>query len=187
MTPEALYRHLDYADKSRENRKKAAGFMLRHPELMPDLLRLCYRFDDPLSCKACMTLEFICKQQLHRLLPFLDEFIANLSRFTFDAAVRPAAHIARMLTVAYFGKNPSPVKDRLTETHRKQLAGVYFDWLMSNRKVAVKAYAIYSLYELGKEQSWIYPELKTILEQNMHRHSAAYKAAARNTLTKLRL
>ncbi|MEM9685641.1 MAG: adenylosuccinate lyase [Bacteroidota bacterium] len=185
MTPEQLYQKLEYADKYRENRQKVADIILQEKALMPVLLQVCYRFDDETSRKACWTLEFVCKRKLPWLLPFLDDFIPNLPKFKFDATVRPMAKIAQLLVNAYFSKKFSPVKDQLTETHLEQLAEINFDWLISNEKVAVKAYAIHSLYDLGKKWDWIYPELKVILEQNMHKYSAAYKAAARNTLKKL--
>ncbi|MCB0375810.1 MAG: hypothetical protein KDD04_07820 [Sinomicrobium sp.] len=185
MTSKQLCRELDYADNYRENRQKIAGMVLREHTLLPVLLQCCYRFEDTLSCKACLALEFVCKQQLYRLLPFLDDFITNLPRFKMDAAVRPVAKIIHLLVKEYFGKKPSPVKAQLTETQLQQLAEINFDWLIGDEKVAVKAHAIYSLYDLGKKWDWIHPELRIVLEQNMHNHSAAYKAAARNTLKKL--
>lgn len=185
MTPEQLYRELETTNKYWANRQRVADIVLHNKALMPSLLQICYRFDDELSRKACWTLEFVCKQQLHWLLPFIDDFIDNLPKFKFDATVRPVAKITRLLIKACFDKKPSPVKDHLTEIHLEKLTGINFDWLISDEKVAVKAYAIYSLYDLGKKWDWIYPELRMILEQNMHEHSAAYKAAAGNTLKKL--
>ena len=185
MTPQQLYEQLKLADKHWKNRQKVADIVLQNKDVFPLLLQFCYKFDDDLSRKACWTLEFVCKQKLHWLLPFVDDFIANLPKFKIDATVRPAAKIAQLLVKAWFGKNPSPVKEQLTEVHLEKLAEINFDWLISDEKVAVKAYAIYSLYDLGKKWDWIYPELRLILEQNMHQHSAAYKAAARNTLKKL--
>ena len=42
-----------------------------------------------------------------------------------------------------------------------------------------------SLFLLGKQFDWIYPELKLTLEQDYAKHSAAYKAAARDILKQI--
>ena len=43
-----------------------------------------------------------------------------------------------------------------------------------------------TLYNFGKKHTWINEELKTILSQDYPNHSAAYKAAAKDILRKLK-
>ncbi|WP_232226276.1 hypothetical protein [Flavobacterium sp. ACAM 123] len=61
-----------------------------------------------------------------------------------------------------------------------------FEWLIDEvLKVATKVYAVRTLFELGKKNNWIYPELKRILSDDYYKHSAAYKAVAREILKKI--
>ena len=57
--------------------------------------------------------------------------------------------------------------------------------MINDEKVAPKAYAMTSLYLLGKEYSWINPELVLILERDFKMQSAAFKARARQILKKI--
>ena len=57
--------------------------------------------------------------------------------------------------------------------------------MITDQKVAAKAYSMNTLYLLGKDFDWIHPELKRILEDNFHSGSAAFKARARHLLKKL--
>ena len=144
MTFQQLYDQLEHANKELKNRQRVAHIVLRDKELMPLLLQACYRFDDVLSRKACWTLEFVYRRQPYWLLPFMDEFIANLSRFKIDGCVRPIAKITRMLVTEYFRRDPSPIKEQLTDANMQKIAEVNFDWLITDEKVAVKSYAIYN-------------------------------------------
>jgi hypothetical protein len=73
----------------------------------------------------------------------------------------------------------------LTTKQEQQITESCFDWLISeNRKVATKA-SIRALYELGKKYDWL-SELQRILTDDYHKHSAAYKAVAREILKKIK-
>ena len=69
---------------------------------------------------------------------------------------------------------------------KEAIIEVCFDWLITNQKVACQAYSMDALYLLGTEIKWVHPELKIILEQNIHNQSAAYCARGRITLEKIR-
>ena len=62
------------------------------------------------------------------------------------------------------------------------MAECCFDWLISDQKVACQVRAMTSLYYLGTEFNWIHPELKTIIEQNIHQGSAGYKARGKKII-----
>ena len=76
-------------------------------------------------------------------------------------------------------------KKYLSENNLEKITTDCFDWLISDIRVAPKAHAIYTLFELGKNQTWIYPELKQILEHYTGSESAGYKSVARKILKKL--
>lgn len=75
----------------------------------------------------------------------------------------------------------------LSDIQEQQITESCFDWLINeNGKVATKAYAIRSLFELGKKYDWIHPELKRILSDDYPKHSPAYKAVAREIFKKIK-
>ena len=57
-----------------------------------------------------------------------------------------------------------------------------FDWMISDQKVAVKAYSMETLYIFGKENPWVHKELQLILEQEISNGSPAYKARGKKIL-----
>lgn len=60
-----------------------------------------------------------------------------------------------------------------------------FDWLILDKKVATKAYAMRALFQFGKLQDWIYPELQVILEQQYSSGSAGFQFASKEILGKI--
>ncbi|WP_299260641.1 adenylosuccinate lyase [uncultured Aquimarina sp.] len=170
---------------SREKRSYFANLILQNPELLPQLLDICSKVDDEISCKASWGLEFLSKNNLHAILPYLDSLTPIFPIVHQDPAVRPIAKICEYLTLAYYKKNDIVVKKHLTSTHREKITEACFDWLISDQKVAAKAYSMTSLYLLGTEFDWVHAELKITLQNNYHDGSAAYKARSRMILKKL--
>ncbi len=185
MNFDQLYEALSYVDHSRENRQKMADLVWKHPELLPDIVTITFQVEDPVSFRACWVLEYVCKNNIALLIPYLNYFIEHIDKVYRDQAVRPTAKICEMILEAYFGKQDHPIQSSLNEKHFEKLSETAFDWLINDEKVAVKAHAMRSLFLLGKKIKWIHPELKTVLEQDFGKHSAAYKARARHILKKL--
>ncbi len=176
---------IDNINHSREQRGSFANLILNTPELLPELLQICSRVDDEISCRASWGLEFLCKKNLEVILPYLDDLVALAPKVHQHPAVRPVAKIYEYLTVAYYQKKDPVVQEYLTRIHREQITETCFDWLITDQKVAPKAYSMTSLYLLGTEFDWVHPELKITLENNYHNGSAAYKARSRMILKKI--
>ncbi len=170
----------------RETRLRLANEVLSNNSIYIPLLDICYEFSNEISCRACWILEFVCDKKLVWLLPHIDEFSNNLHKFTYDSAIRPIAKITQMISTACIHKNDSVIKKEVSSKVLNTIAEANFDWLIGHHKVAVKAYSMRSLYLLGKEFEWIHPELIMILEKEYSNHSAAYKAAARDILKRLK-
>lgn len=170
----------------RETRLRIANTVLANPKLYPYLLEVCYEFENNVSSRACWILEFVCAEKLEWLLPHIDDFINNLGKFKQESAIRPIAKITEMLTASYFGRKPSEIKERLNDEILEKIAEASYDWLISDIKVAPKAYAIRSLYLLGKQFKWIHPALIITLEQDYSKQSAGYKSIAKKILKKLK-
>ena len=171
---------------SRARRVEMAGLLLKNPQLIGPLLEICFRFNDPISSRACWVLEFTMRQDLRYLDSHLDTWTKNLSDFQLESSIRPMAKVCELLVLEYYA-NSIAGSSSLTDEHLELIATACFDWLIGPHKVAPKAYSMTSLYHLGKDFDWIHPELKMLLENEYAGGSAAFKARARQVLTKLRI
>ncbi len=90
------------------------------------------------------------------------------------------------LVKAYYSKQENTIKNTLTPIYQERIIETYFDWMITNQKVAVKAFAMSSLYLLGQNNDWVHPELIMILERDFNSESAAFKARARHILKKIK-
>jgi len=186
MLPEELYEGLNYVNHSREKRKEMAGVIRNNPHLIEPLLQVAFKFDDPISSKACWVMEFTAKEDLSYLFPWLDSFTKNLSYFRLEPSVRPVAKICEYIALSYFKHKHPETRKALSNEHLERISAACFDWVIGEYKVAPKAYSMTSLLLLGSLFDWIHPELKLVLEQNYANGSAAYKARARMVLAKLK-
>ncbi|TJY34112.1 adenylosuccinate lyase [Pontimicrobium aquaticum] len=186
MTKEELYKELSYVNHSRDNRKKYALLVISNPDLIPKVLDILFQVNDKTSCRAAWLLEFVARENLDAILPYLDSFIKNMHTVHLDPAVRPVAKICEYLIEACYSKTPNHTKDYLKPEHKEKIIELSFDYMITDQKVAAKAYSMNSLYLLGKEFDWIHPELIMILERDFNLGSAAFKARARHLIKKLR-
>ncbi len=183
MTP--LEDILSDINHSREKRGYFANLIVDNPQLLPELLDVCARVDDEISYRASWGLEFLCKNNLEAILPHLDRLVDLAPKVYQHPAVRPIAKIFEYLIIAYYQQKLPAIRKALTKEQRQKMTEICFDWLITDQKVAAKAYSMTSLYLLGTEFDWIHPELKITLENNYTQGSAAYKARSRMILEKL--
>ncbi|MGC6430947.1 MAG: adenylosuccinate lyase [Jejuia sp.] len=186
MTTNELYKELNYVNHSREKRLYYANLLIQNPDFIPRALEILFMVDDKISPKAAWILEFMCSDTITSILPYLDNFTANIKRVHLDSAVRPVAKICELLAKEYTSKEENSVKTKLNETHKERIIETCFDYMINDEKVAPKAYSMSTLFLLGKEYDWVYPELTQILERDFHLQSAAFKARARHILKKLK-
>ena len=90
-----------------------------------------------------------------------------------------------MITVAYYKNKDSEIASVLKQTYKETIMTCCFAWLIINQKVACEVYAMSALYDLGTEINWIHPELKTIIEANIHQKSPAYNARVKHILEQI--
>ncbi len=185
MTKEELHLSLNYINATRKKRMEMANMVMENSDLVEPLLEIAFDADDPISSKACWILEYVAKEDLSYILPHINFFLAHINSVKLDSSVRPMAKICEYLIKAYFSKNKNKTQKTLTPKHLEQIATSCFDWLIGDHKVAAKVYAMTTLLLLGRKIDWIHPELKMVIEQNYALGSAAYKARARMTLSKL--
>ncbi|WP_298500194.1 adenylosuccinate lyase [uncultured Algibacter sp.] len=186
MTKEELYNELNYVNHSREKRLYYAHLMHNNLDLVPKLLDILFTVDDKISPRAAWVFEFMCNEDIDTIIPFLDHFTENMHKVHLDSAVRPVAKICEFLAKAYTSKFDNKIKVFLTETHKERIIETCFDYMINDEKVAPKAYGMSTLFLLGKQYDWIYPELARILEDDFSKQSAAFKARARHILKKIK-
>jgi hypothetical protein len=187
LTTAQLYEKLNDVDSSLKKRLEHAHLVIKDPELIPKLIEIVFMVDDKISYKSAWVLEFVCNEDLKALLPYLDTFTENLSKVHLDSAVRPIAKICEMLAKAFYSKENNSIKSALQFKHKEKIIETCFDIMITDVKIAPKAYAMNTLYLFGKDFDWIYPELYQILERDFPNQSAGFKARARQILNKIKV
>lgn len=180
MTQQELYEHLSYVNHSLERRAYYAQAILDNPALFPHALEILFMVYNERSNRAGWLCEFVCKQDLSILLPYLDLFTEKMSTVYQDSALRPVAKITEHLVLSYYKKQDPLTQKYLTTTHKERLVEAGFDWMITEQKVAVKAYTMTSLFWLGTEIDWVHSELSRIMEDGYATGSAAFKARCRH-------
>jgi hypothetical protein len=170
----------------RVNRLRVANLVLENQSLFKHLLDLTFEINNKLSIRAAWVLEFVCEKKLDWLAPYLNYFTKNIGLLKFDSAVRPASKICEFLAKAYTSNDTSFIQSQLKTNHINIIIETCFDWLIGNQKVAVKAYAMETLFLFGKNEEWVHQELQLILQHNMIYESAAYQARGKKILSWIR-
>ena len=175
---------LDYVNACRENRQKAAQYILENKSHFDELVTICFTPSDENNHKACWILEFVSYEKLIWLQPHLDFFCKNLKHLNKESSLRPIAKVLQLLIKSHYSKEENTIL--ISEENLQKCIETSFDWLINDTKVATKAYSIRTLYILGNHYDWIHPELQIILNKDYPNHSAAYKAVAKEVLKKIK-
>lgn len=163
----------------RKSRDYFRDWVLKEPELMKEVSEVAFDLDNEFHFKACWIIELLALSEIELLAPYISVFSDSVSKYKDDSSVRVMAKTSFLIVRENYSKNP---KFRLSEKQINQITECCMDWLISDKKVATKAYSAETLFMLGKYQTWIYPELKQILSDGYTEHSPAYKATARKIL-----
>lgn len=180
-----LYKSIENSTAHRPSRDFNSNLIFENLELLPDLMAIVLDVKDKNYHKACWILELVYEKQIDRISPYLDIFCETLSSYSHDGAVRSISKICMFSAHNYIQKQKSG-ECFLTEKQLELMVEACFDWLISDMKVASKAYSMRALFEFGKVKDWIYPELKVILTQDYANHTAAYKAACKDILKRIK-
>lgn len=186
LTTTELHKELNYVNHSRDKRLYYANLVISQPELITELLNILFTINDKISCRAAWVFEFVCGEKLDLIIPHLDRFTENIHKVYLDSAVRPVAKVCEYIIKAYYSKSEHAIQTALTSVHKERIVESCFDWMINDEKIAPKAYAMNTLFLLGKEIDWIHPELKIILERDYQKQSAGFKARARQILSKIK-
>lgn len=179
MNKEEILIELDAINALRINRTRVANLILQHESSFLPLLQIVFDVDQKISIKAAWIFEFVCKEKLEWLLRHFDYFCENIHTVYLGGAVRPIAKVCEILSIQ-LNKNPFIFNHFFPKM--KPIIETQFDWMISQHKIAIKAYTMQSLYLSGKHIDWIHDELKTILIQNIPKESVGYKVRGEKIL-----
>jgi hypothetical protein len=174
--------NLSNINHSKENREKIAKHLVNYPKNIQEFIDLISAKKEEEYFKAAWALEFVSRVNCTTLLPYFNQLITLAKVETADQAIRPFAKIFETFVLKHY-KNE--LTQPLSNSQLEAISEQCFDWLITDQKVAAKAYSMTTLYKLGLTFSWIHPELKMYLEAHFNEGSAAFKARAKQILKKL--
>ena len=161
--------------KTRDHYKEIA---FHDREFLASLIHVGCNPNDKNHYKALWILELVAEEKITLLFPYLDTFCAQLSLFIVDPAVRPAAKICLFL-VSKKNVGLSPFQEE------KIIEGC-LDFIIREAKVATVAYALRTLFRLGKKYPWVHDELRLILSRELDNPSPGMKFVVKETLMHLK-
>jgi hypothetical protein len=165
------------------NRNKAANIVLEQPELIEHLVDLTFQVNNPISVKAGWILEWICTHHgIDYILTYLDVFTKDLQNLYLDGSLRTCAKICEHLANNFSSKEENKTKQFLTDIHITRIIETGFDWLITDKKIAVKAYTMTTLYLFGKYRDWVHPELEHIIRSKVIHEGKGCAARGRKIL-----
>jgi len=180
-----LQEKLKYKRAYRDTRKGIALWVIEYPENLEELITISFNHKDKESYKAAWVLEFVALEDIQLLYPYLDVFANEFPNSIMHQSIRSFAHILELLMLQAYKKKDTTLQNCITPQQKEKWIACCFDWLLTQQKVACEVRAMLSLYYLGKDEDWVYPELKLLLTENIHKKSAAYKARAKYVLNQL--
>ncbi|PKH51295.1 adenylosuccinate lyase [Tenacibaculum sp. Bg11-29] len=173
----------DMKTAAKVNRDKASNIVLEHPKLLIHLVDLTFDIDNKLSIKAAWVLEWICTHHgVTHIYPYINVFVKNISTLHFDSAIRPCAKICEHLAAAYTSKKENETQSVLTQEHIDLIIETGFDWLITDQKIAVRAYIMNTLYLFGLQKEWVHAELKHLISTKIIHESKGCKARGKYIL-----
>lgn len=153
--------------------------VLDTPDLLYDLVEIAMDLSDKNQHKAIWIIEMLAEQNAILLQPYTQKLLETIPHFKHESAIRGSSRI--VLFMSKF--EPS----FLTEAQQQMCIEIALDWLINDQiKVAPKANAMYTLAYYMKREVWLKDELREIIGKDFAQQSAAYKAAAKLVLKKLK-
>jgi hypothetical protein len=175
---ENFYHQIEKSTAHRKCRDDIKDFVFENPEFLPDLINIAFTTNDKNHHKACWILELICEEKMDLFLPFLDEFCEVLHHYKSDSAIRSISKICLFLS--------NSKKYSLTEIQEEKIIETCLDWLIESEKAANAAYAMRTLYNLGKKYAWVNEELRVVLQRDCSHQTPGYKFAVKDILKRLK-
>ena len=171
-----LLTRIEKSSAHTQNRQDNAAFILENINLLQELIVFSFKTENKLHVRGCYILDMVFEKQLDLVYPFAEFICENLKLLKNDSAIRC---VSRFLVFLVQDNNQ---KNYLTKNQLEKITEASFDWLIEDYRVAVKHPAVNILIETGKKTTWIYPELRTILEKEIEFPSPSYRSIVKKFL-----
>lgn len=152
-----------------------------------NLIHLLSDSDKQIGFRAAWFLEMLIFQRPILFTPFINEFFKVYFSQKNLSVLR---HITKIFMYIQGSKSPEEWKIHLNNfliNEPERLVEIHFEWLINiNIPVAIRANCIDILFVLGKENPWIYEELKPTLSIIMQEPSPALFSRAKKYIQKLK-
>ena len=182
MTEADLKMKLTKLTAHRKSRLNMADEILENPALFDALVEYVFEEERKIAVKAAWVFEFVCLQNIGLLNPRLDYFTKNLPCLKEDGGIRPVSKVCEHIAKTSTSASDSKLKKELTDTQIERIVETAFDWLLGPYKVAVKVFAMSTLFYFGKTSNWIHNALVDHLEKEMPHRTAAFQARGKKIL-----
>jgi len=137
------------------------------------IIDIIYKEKDPLPQRASWLLAVVNNKHPELLQPYLEKFIDTITDLKIDAARR------NMLVVL--------ASHDIQKKLQGKLISVCFDFILSPTEVvAVKTHAMQCIANIAKTHRELIPELKSAIEDQLPKTTAAFHSRARMVLKKLK-
>jgi hypothetical protein len=166
-------------------RDEQVRYYLNHPQELKMVLELCYSNDQHTAFQAAWILDGVLRKNDELLIPIWEQFTSQLSKTTNPSVLRSFAKICELVCTARWKSRSQAWIETINDTHCELLTQNLFDWLIGPQKVAVKVFAMTSLYYLGEAVPWINGELAAVIESQLPGSSAGFKNRGQKTLAAL--
>ncbi len=176
-----FYNQIKNSSAHTQSRLDNANFVIQNISLLPELIEYSFNVADKQHIRATAILDKIFELQIELSVNYLDLIIDNLHKLKNDSAIRA---ISRIL-IAITQLNSKKIKTNsgfLTENQLEKITEACFDLFIADYRVAVKHNSLLTLFEIGKEINWIYPELQNLLEKQVDFPSPGYKSIVKKIL-----
>lgn len=174
-----FYQHITTGNAGLKCRNANIKRVLDAPELLADLVDIAVDLSDKNQHKAIWIVEMLAEQNAAILQPYAQKLLETIPQLKHESAIRGSSRIVLFMSTF----EPS----FLSEAQQQACIEIALDWLINDAiKVAPKANALYTLAHYMKKQIWLKDELREIIGKDFAQQSAAYKAAARLVLKKLK-
>ena len=173
-----FYNQIAKSTAHRKSRDDNKDFIFANSDYLKYLLEIAFNVKDKNHHKACWILELICEEKMELFLPFLDKFCKTLHQYKSDSAIRSISKICLFLS--------NSKKYSLTENQEQKIIETCLDWLIESNKAANAAYAMRTLYNLGKKHKWVNDELKILLNRDFKNQTPGYCFAVKDILKRLK-
>lgn len=179
LTKDAL---LSKLKKPRSKRwvEDLAADLLREGFELSDLLSLTHYHEKQTAFRSAWLLDTVVTYSVPQYVQQIDLFIIYVRQAKHQSCYRHYARIFMYFTSAIADES---VKQKIVETDMEPVVEQCFDWLIKpDVKVAVKACAVQTLFNMRYRYNWIAEELQNQLQYLMKNGSPAIQATGRRLL-----